>query len=427
MLDIELFREEPDAVRQNLRKRGMDASPVDRIVRLDGEWRKAQYELNQLRKRRNELSARIADGEKGLVDKARAVKENIDALEGKVEGLKGERDELLRRMPNMLHPDVPKGKDDSENVPVRHWGEPMVPEGLEWDGPEPRRVGWQPKDHIDLLVPEYADIERAAKVAGARFYYLKGKLLDLHWALLRFALDRLKEKGFQTVLPPYMIRRRAMEGVTDFTAFEDTLYGLEGEDLHMIATAEHPLGSMHMDEILDGEGLPLKYAGISPCFRKEAGSHGRDTKGIFRVHQFEKVEQFVFARPGDSWELHEEITRTAGEIFRELEVPHRIVDICTGDIGYVAARKYDLEAWLPGQQRYREMVSSSNCTDWQSRRLGIRFRRAPGKKPELVHTLNSTAIAVPRAAIAVVENHQQEDGSVAIPKALRPYLDFQEM
>ncbi len=426
MLDIKLFRENPGVVEENLRKRGMDTSPVKEIIALDEMWRKKLFRLDSLRKERNELSQKVAKGKKSLLGRAKELKVEIEKLEREVPELKEKRDRLLMRMPNILHPEVPKGKDDSENVPVRYWGKPMVKKGTSWDYPvEPRWVNFDPLDHIDLLVPRYADIERAAKVSGARFYYLKGKLVELESALLRFALDYLKKKGFTIVEPPFMIRERAMRGVTDFTAFEDTLYRVEGEDLYMIATAEHPLASLHMDEILDGARLPLKYAGISPCFRKEAGSHGRDTKGIFRVHQFNKVEQFIFCKPEESWELHEKITRNIEEIFRKLEIPHRVVEICTGDIGYVAARKYDLEAWLPGQGKFREMGSSSNCTDWQSRGLNIRYRSGGDK--QFVHTLNNTAIATPRAAIAVVENFQQEDGSIKIPKVLHKYLDFKEM
>lgn len=427
MLDIKLFRETPKVVEDNLKKRGMPTAPVNRIVGLDEKWRKKLFELERLRKKRNEISARISKGEKKLVAEARTLKKKTAKLEEETPRIRAELDELLKKMPNILHEKVPRGKDDSENVPLRYWGSPIVRKGEKWDHPaKARSVDFQPRDHIDLLVPRYADMERAANVSGARFYYLKGKLVELDLALIRFAMDFLKGKGFTFVMPPYMIRKRAMEGVTDFTAFEDTLYKLEDEDLYMIATAEHPLGAMHMDELLDASELPIKYAGVSPCFRKEAGSHGRDTKGIFRVHQFNKVEQFVFARPEDSWKLHEEVTANIEGLFRKLELPYRVVEICTGDIGYVAARKYDLEAWLPAQGKYREMGSSSNCTDWQARRLNIKFRSG-NEKPEFVHTINNTALAVPRTSIAIVENFQQEDGSVHMPKALHRYLDFREL
>ncbi len=414
VLDIKLFRETPEVVEANLRKRGMDTAVVQEIVDMDRRWREGVARLGELRHRRNQLSIRISRGERELVEESKKLKAEIDALEAETEKLEAGIREKLMRMPNILHEAVPVGKDDSENVELRRWG-------------KPRDFGFKPKGHIDLLFPRYADTERAARVSGARFYYLKGKLVQLEFALIRFALDFLQKKGYVPVLPPYMIRRRAMEGVTDFTAFEDTIYKVEGEDLYMIATAEHPIGAMHMDEILDGSELPLKYAGVSPCFRMEAGSHGKDTKGIFRVHQFEKVEQFIFARPDQSWKLHEELIANSEELFRALEIPYRVVDICTGDIGYVAARKYDLEAWLPGQGKYREMVSCSNCTDWQSRRLNVRYRFSTGEKPQFVHTLNSTALAIQRTMIAIAENHQQEDGTIRLPKALHRYLDFKEL
>ncbi|MBR9681117.1 MAG: serine--tRNA ligase [Candidatus Altiarchaeota archaeon] len=428
MLDIRLFRETPKVVIDNLKKRGMDTLVVDKIKKLDEQWRKSQFELNKLRKERNDLSKQISGGDKTLVNKAKDLKVRMDKLENEVvPKLKASLDLHLVNQPNILQKDVPTGKDDSENVPIRYWGvakispKAKVPKGIKTE-----EFSFKPKDHQDLLIPKYLDIERAAKVSGARFYYQKGKLVELEMALLKFSLDQLKKDDFEIVSPPFMIRQKSINGVTHFSDFEDVIYKIADEDLYMIATAEHPIGSMHMNEILDLSELPLKYAGISPCFRKEAGSHGRDTKGMFRVHQFNKIEQFVFARPDESKKIHEAITKNIEDIFQKLLIPYRIVDICTGDIGYVASRKYDLEAWLPGQGKFREMGSSSNCTDWQSRRLNVKFKMS-GEKPQLVHTLNNTALAVPRATIAVVENNQQEDGSIKIPKALWPYLDFREM
>jgi len=270
-------------------------------------------------------------------------------------------------------------------------------------------------------------VEKAAEVAGARFYYIKGDLVLLNHALLSFAMDFMKKKGFIPVEPPYLLRREVMEGVISLKDFEDMIYKVEGEDLYLIATAEHPIAGLHMDEILDGKDLPLRYVGISPCFRKEAGTHGRDTKGIFRVHQFNKVEQFVFSRPEESWEEHERLIANAEELYQLLGIPYRIMNVCIGDLGTVAAKKYDLEAWLPGQGKYREVVSCSNCTDYQARRLRIRFRDKPGEKPRLVHTLNSTAIAAERTLIAVMENYQREDGTILVPKVLRPYMGGMEV
>jgi len=343
MLDIKWFRENPKVVEDNLKKRGMDTDIVSKIKKMDENWRKKQFELNQLRKERNELSKKISKGDKFLVDKAKSLKEKMDTLEEEVPKLEEKLKALLMAQPNILHKDVPKGKDDSENVPIRYWGTiKLAPETKLSEPIKTTKLKFTPKNHLDLLVPKYADIERAAKISGSRFYYLKGKMVELEFALTRFAFDFLKKQGFTIAEPPYMIRRKAMEGVTHFSDFEDVIYKLEDEDLYLIATAEHPLGAMHMDEVLEKSELPLKYAGISPSFRKEAGSHGRDTKGFFRVHRFNKVEQFVFSHPDDSWKIHEELIKNSEKLFQKLEVPYRIVNICTGDMGYVAAKKYDL-------------------------------------------------------------------------------------
>jgi seryl-tRNA synthetase len=259
-------------------------------------------------------------------------------------------------------------------------------------------------------------------VAGARFYFLLGDMVRLNYALINFALDFLKNKGYTPVQPPYLLRREAIEGAVILSDFEDVIYKIEDEDLYLIATSEHALASMHMNEVLEGAKLPLRYCGISPCFRKEAGAHGRDTKGIFRVHQFEKVEQFIFSRPEDSWSELEGMISNAEEFFRLLALPFRVVTLCTGDLGKVAAKTYDLEAWLPGQEKYREMVSCSNCTDYQARTLNIKFRDKPHEEAEFTYTLNSTLVATERTLIAILENHQQADGTIRIPEHLRPYM-----
>jgi seryl-tRNA synthetase len=238
----------------------------------------------------------------------------------------------------------------------------------------------------------------------------------------RMAMDMMVKKGFTPILPPFMMRREPYEGVTDLADFENVMYKIGNEDLYLIATSEHPIAAMHMNEILEEERLPLKYAGISTCFRKEAGAHGKDTKGIFRVHQFNKVEQFVFCKPEDSWKLHEELLANAEEVFKALEIPYRVVNVCTGDIGIVAAKKYDMEAWMPVQKAYREVISCSNCTAYQSVRLNVKYGKVGAEGKEYVHTLNSTAVATPRAIVAIMENHQNKDGSISIPKALRPYF-----
>jgi seryl-tRNA synthetase len=306
---------------------------------------------------------------------------------------------------------VPVGEDENDNVQVKSWG--VIP-----------RFSFPSKNHIDLgLNLDIIDIERAGKVAGSRFFYLKreGVLLDM--ALMNFALEEITKKGYLPVEPPYLMRRESYEGVTALDDFEEVLYKIENEDLYLIATSEHPMAAMFMKEVLKEEDLPLKLAGISACFRKEAGAHGRDTRGMFRTHQFNKIEQFVFCKPEESWELHEELLSNAEELVQKLGLPYRVVNVCTGDIGTVAAKKYDIEVWMPAQNAYREVVSCSNCTDYQARRLGIRYREKEGAPPKgFLHTLNSTAIATGRTIVAILENFQQEDGTVVIPKVLRKYM-----
>jgi seryl-tRNA synthetase len=417
-LDIKIIRETPDLVRKDLEKRGASEKMkiLEKLIKDDSSWRSLVSETNNLRKEKNTVTQKIADlkkdgkGAEEELKKASELDKKITENEEKMRQLEESNRNALMRIPNILQKDVPVGKDDSENVEIRKWGQ--IP-----------KFDFKVKDHIDLgLSNDLFDIERAAKVSGARFYYLKNELVEMDLALQQFGLDFLKKKGFTLVEPPFMIRRKPYEGVTDLGDFEDVLYKVEGEDLHMIATSEHPLVSMFMDEIIDAEKLPIKLAGVSPCFRKEAGSHGRDTKGIFRVHQFNKIEQVIFCKPEDSSKMHEELIKNTEEIYQALGLAYRIVDICTGDIGTVATRKYDMEVWLPGQDKYREVASCSNCTDYQARRLNIRMRRKQGEKTEFLHTLNNTGIATGRTMIAIMENFQQKDGSILIPEALRKYM-----
>ncbi len=334
----------------------------------------------------------------------------IEELGKKVLLLEEETRALLMRLPNLLHESVPHGKDETENQEKRKWGKK----------PE---FKFKPRGHIDIAVPKgLIDIEHAAKISGARFFFLKGQLALLDMALMHYAWDFMAKQSFVPVWPPFMMRRKPYEGVTDLNDFRDVLYKVEGEDLYMIATSEHPLTAQHMDEVLDASGLPLLYSGFSTNFRKEAGTHGKDTKGIFRVHQFNKVEQIVICRPEDSWKWHEKLIENAEKFFQSLGLHYRIMNICTGDIGTVAAKKYDLEVWLPGQGKYREVVSCSNCTDYQSRRLNIRYREKEGAALSgFVHTLNSTLVT-DRGIVAMIENFQKEDGSFEIPKVLQPYM-----
>ncbi|WP_324736220.1 serine--tRNA ligase [Thermococcus sp. SY098] len=443
MLDIKLIRENPDIVKGDLIKRGEleKLKWIDEILELDKKWRENLRKINQLRRERNRIAVEIGKRKKAgesvddLLTKSKGIVKQIEILEEENEEIRKKIDFYLWRLPNITHESVPIGKDDTENVPIKFWGKARVWKGhlesfLEQSQGkmEYEILEWKPKLHVDLLeILRGADFERAAKVSGSRFYYLLNEIVILDLALIRFALDRLIEKGFTPVIPPYMVRRYVEEGVTTFDDFENVIYKVEGEDLYLIPTAEHPLAGMHANEIIDGKDLPLLYVGVSPCFRKEAGTAGKDTKGIFRVHQFHKVEQFVYSRPEESWEWHEKLLQNAEELFQELEIPYRVVNICTGDLGYVAAKKYDIEAWMPGQGKFREVVSCSNCTDWQARRLNIRFRDKTHEKPKFVHTLNSTAIATSRAIVAILENFQEEDGTVKIPKALWKYTGFKEI
>jgi len=419
MLDIKLIRENPELVRNNLEKRGNPENlrMLDELVDYDKKWRQYLTELNELRHERRLITAEIAvlkkkgkEADKEL-SKAKAIDTKITTLEKQVNECEEKVHNYLMRLPNLLHESVPFGKDENDNVPVRTWGKTP-------------KFSFKPKDHIDLALNlDIMDIERAGKIAGARFFYLKneGVLLDI--ALMNFALEEMIKKGYKPVEPPFLMRREPYEGVVALSDFEDVLYKVEDEDLYLIATSEHPVAAMFMDEVLKTEDLPLKFVGMSTNFRKEAGAHGKDTRGIFRTHQFNKVEQFIFCKPEDSWKIHEELIRNAEELVQKLGLAYRVVNVCTGDIGTVAAKKYDVEVWMPAQNAYRELISCSNCTDYQARRLNIKYREKEGEAPRgFVHTLNSTAIATGRTIVAILENYQQEDGSIAIPEALRRYM-----
>jgi len=418
MLDMKLLRDNPEVIRRNIRIRFQEdrLAVLEEAVRLDKEWRQAQDRLNQLRHEKNVFDRKINEVRSAGKDPSKEI-EASRKLDGTIRGLEAEvrshkeiLDRDLLRLPNIAHESVPSGRSEEDNVEVRRWGtKPKFPMPV--------------KDHIDLgLELDLIDLERAASVSGARWYYLKNEAVLMQMALMRFAIDRLSEKGFTPIYPPAMIRERVMQGAGFLPEGREDIYKIEGEDLFAVGTSEQVLAGLHENAILDKKELPIRYAGISPCFRTEAGSHGRDTKGIFRVHQFEKVEMFVFCLPEQSWDEHERMIAIAEELVRELHLPYRVVNVCTSELGMTAAKKYDLELWLPGQDRYREAVSCSNCTDYQARRLGIRFREAPGKPTQYVHTLNSTAIASSRTLIAIIENNQTADGRVVIPQALTTYL-----
>jgi len=419
MLDIKFIRENPGFVKNNLMKRGNpeNGKMLDALIKLDREWRQNLTKLNDLRHERKVMTTEIAVLKKmgkdvsGKVEKAKKLDSKITGIQAEVARAEEKTRAYLMRLPNLLHETVPVGNDENANVQIRRWGD--IP-----------KFDFAVKNHIDLgLNLDIIDIERAGKVTGSRFFYLKGKSVLLDVALISFALEEIAKKGYLPVEPPYLMRREPYEGVTALGDFEDVLYKIEDEDLYLIATSEHPMAAMFMNEVLKEEDLPLKLAGMSACFRKEAGAHGKDTRGIFRTHQFNKIEQFVFCQPEESWKLHEELLHNAEELVQKLGLPYRVVNVCTGDIGTVAAKKYDIEVWMPAQNAYREIVSCSNCTDYQARRLGIRYREKEGAPPKgFLHTLNSTAIATGRTIVAILENFQQEDGTVVVPKVLRKYM-----
>lgn len=419
MLDIKLIRENPDLVRTNLTKRGdpQVVKMLDDLINCDREWRQSLTKLNDLRHERRQITADIAIAKKKGKDASERISEakNVDVeitkLEKQVGAFEQQVHDYLMRLPNLLHETVPIGKDEKDNAEVKKWGNPP-------------KFSFPIRDHMDLgTALDIVDVERAGKVAGARFFYLKGAAVLLDMALVNFALDEMFRKGYTPVEPPYVMRRKPYEGVVALSDFEDVLYKIENEDLYLIATSEHPMAAMYMDEVLMGEDLPVKLAGFSTNFRKEAGAHGKDTRGVFRTHQFNKIEQFIFCRPENSWQLHEELLKNAEELVQKLGLAYRVVNVCTGDIGIVAAKKYDVEAWMPAQNAYREIVSCSNCTDYQARRLNIKYREKEGEAPKgFVHTLNSTALATGRTIVALIENYQQEDGSIVVPEVLRKYM-----
>ena len=417
MLPMSLFRTNPKAIRADADKRGLTHDSIDAVIRLDGEWKQALHEMEMARRERNTAARGIAEakkaGDKEAADKILAevadLGQRIDALDERANGLASERDSLRMRIPNLLHEAVPVGADEGGNT--QHSMHGKKPE-----------FDFEPRMHNELIeMNKWVELERAAKIAGSRFYFLKGDLARLELALQTYAVDFLANRGFTFVQPPVMMNRAAYEGVTDLADFETVMYGVEPDKLYMIATSEHPLTAMYMDEVIEPSLLPIKIVGVSPCFRREVGAHGLSDKGIWRVHQFTKVEQIVISHPDDSWDHHEELLQNCLDLWDELGLHYEVVNICTGDMGTVAARKYDLEAWLPGADAYKEIVSCSNCTDYQANRLRMRYRTSEGNAA--VHTLNSTAVATSRALVAIMEQNQMADGRVEIPIALQPLMN----
>ena len=416
MLDIKLIREKTDEVKANLKKRNNPdyIAWVDQVIGLDKQIRELKGESDQLRARRNKVSAEINTAQKAgkdikaLVEEAKDIPRKIADNDAKMNDLEAKYRYFMLRIPNLLHESVPDGKTEEDNKVVKEFGKKT-------------KHDFEPVSHVDLITTgDLADLDRAAKISGARWYFLKGKLARLQLAIMEYAVDFMTKKRYTMTIPPHFMSREAYEGVTDMDAFTEALYKVEGEELFAIATSEHPLTAQFMNEVMDK--LPVKLFGLSPCYRKEAGAHGRDEKGIFRVHQFNKVEQIIVCRPENSWTFHEELVNNAIEFLKSLGIPFRQVALCSGDVGAVVAKTYDLEAWYPVQNAYKEVVSCSNVTDYQAHRLNIRFQDK-GERG-FVHTLNSTLTTDTRPMVAILENFQDKNGVITIPEPLQKYCGF---
>ena len=419
MLDPKLIKEKPEIIKDMLKARLVEFD-LEGLIDSDQKRREFITKTDELRKKKNQVALNISEKKKkgedisSILAEMKSVSEELSKLEVDQNNIEKKYLKLATSIPNLIHESVPIGEDDESNKEIKKWGN--IPE-----------FDFKIKDHIDISEDlDLVDLERAAKVAGARFYYLKNDLVRLNQALINFGLDFLREKGYSVVQPPYMINRESMEGAVIAEDFEEVIYKIDNQDLYMIGTSEHAMAAMHSKEIIEGKDIPKKYAGISPCFRKEAGAHGRDQKGIFRVHQFDKIEQFVFSKPEDSWKEHEKLLSIAEEFYQKLEIPYRVMLLSTGDTGNISAKTYDIEAWMAGQNAYREIVSCSNCLEYQARRLKIRFRDKTNEDTQHVHTLNSTLIATTRVLVAIMENFQTKDGHIRIPEVLQGYMGNQK-
>ena len=420
MLDLRFVRENAEAVKAGLSRRGVSLDLAE-FLALDAKRRVVQQEIETLRRKRNEVSEEIGRLKKSgqpaedKVAEMRAVGDTITALENSIREAEESQRNILLTIPNLPHASVPDGKDENDNVEMRRWSP---------QGGEPPKFSFEPKPHWDLA--EYLDIidfDRAAKITGARFALYKGMGARLERALISFMLDlHTTEHGYLEVLPPFMVNKASMTATGQLPKFEEELFKVENGTYFLIPTAEVPVTNIHRDEILPEESLPVLYAAYTPCFRREAGSYGKDTRGLIRQHQFNKVELVKFSKPEDSYDELEKLTANAEEVLKRLGLPYRVIVLCTGDMGFSSAKTYDIEVWLPAQNKYREISSCSNFEDFQARRGNIRYKAKGGKKTELVHTLNGSGLAVGRTVVAILENYQQSDGTVIIPEALRPYM-----
>ena len=416
MLDPRILKEKPEAVREMLKKRNIEGFPLDELIILHRQRGELIIKAQQLRQKKNLLSETIARKKKSKQDASselaemKQVSTSLGQTEAQAIQVEDKFKELMMALPNLLSEHVPLGMSEKDNVVVRRNG-------------SVKKLNFKPEDHIDLAAAlDILDLGRGAKVSGARFYFLRNELVKMNQALVNFALDFLSERSYTLIQPPYMIRKEPMAGAVILNDFQDVIYKIEEHDLYMIGTSEHAIAGMHMHEILEGKKLPIRYAGFSSCFRKEAGAHGKDMKGIFRVHQFEKVEQFVYCRPEESWTEHERMLALSEEFFKQLGIPYQVLLLCSGETGKISAKTYDIEAWMAGQNAYREIVSCSNCLDYQARRLGIRYRDKTNEETRLVHTLNSTLVATERTMGAILENFQTSQGTVEVPKVLQKYM-----
>jgi seryl-tRNA synthetase len=422
MLDIKFLRANLEEVKQKLQNRGEDLTDFEKFEELDTRRRELIVETEQLKSKRNEVSQQIAQMKREkqdadhLITEMREVGDKVKQLDDELREVEGTLEHLLLSIPNIPHESVPVGTSEDDNEEIRKWG-------------DVREFEFEPKPHWDIATNlEILDFERAAKVTGSRFVFSKGLGARLERALISFMLDlHVEDHGYEEILPPYMVNRTSMTGTGQLPKFEEDAFLIESEDYFLIPTAEVPVTNYHRDEIISGDKLPISYAAYSACFRSEAGSAGRDTRGLIRQHQFNKVELVKFVKPEDSYGELEKLTGHAEKVLQLLELPYRVLSMCTADLGFTAAKKYDIEVWIPSYNSYREISSCSNFEAFQARRANIRFRREPNAKPEHVHTLNGSGLAIGRTVAAILENYQQEDGSVVIPKVLRPYMRNKEV
>ncbi|GIU68734.1 MAG: serine--tRNA ligase [Candidatus Pacearchaeota archaeon] len=416
MIDLKDLRERPEVYIENIKKKGQDPNIVSETLILDKKWREAKKRADYLRKKRNEISQEINEAKKQkkrideLLKKAKALPNQIREAETEEKEIFTDLQSFLSKIPNLMHKDVPIGKSEKDNVVVKNVG-------------KPKKLNFNVKNHVEISESlNLVDFDASAEVAGTGFYYLKGDLALLNQALIKFTIDFMLKKGYTYLEPPLMIRKKIAIAQGDFEAFKNALYKIEGEDLYLIPTAEHAILGMLSNKQIPEEKLPLRFFGYSMCFRKEIGSHGINEKGLWRTHQFNKVEQFIFCKPENSWECYSELMKNSEEILKKLKLPYRIIEICSAELGNWKARSHDFEVWRPTLKTYGEVMSLSNCTDYQSRELNIRGIRKNGER-FFLHTLNNTALATSRIMVAILENYQKKDGSVEIPEAIRKYMN----